>query len=145
VTIDALASQVDLAPTFADWAEAAVPDFVDGRSLLPVLSGDPTPAEWRKVLLIEQFANNPARTEKQPAFEALRLPHLIYVEYGSDERELYDLIADPQEIENLATTADPALLAALAERVALMESCAGNVCREVEREPLPKIVATPTA
>lgn len=143
-TIDALASQVDLAPTFAAWAEATTPDFVDGRSLLPLLSGEPAPADWRQVLLIEQFANNPSRTEKQPAFEALRLPHLIYVEYGSDERELYDLIADPQEIENLATTADPALIAALSERVARMETCAGDMCREVESEPLPAIVATPT-
>jgi N-acetylglucosamine-6-sulfatase len=145
VTIEALASQVDLAPTFAAWAEVSVPDFVDGRSLLPVLSDEPTPADWRQVLLIEQFANNPARTEKQPAFEALRLPHLIYVEYGSDERELYDLIADPQQIENLAATADPALLAALSERVTRMETCAGDVCREVESEPLPAILATPTA
>lgn len=143
VTVDALASQVDLAPTFAEWAGTTAPGFVDGRSLAPVLTGEPTPADWRQSLLIEQFANNPARTEKQPAFEALRLPDLIYVEYGSDERELYDLLADPQEVENLAGSADPALLEVLSERVGRMATCAGEACREIESEPLPAVVATP--
>src|SRR5215213_2856297 len=32
-TISALVSQIDMAPTIAAWADAAVPDFVDGRSL----------------------------------------------------------------------------------------------------------------
>ena len=47
----------DLAPTFADLAEADVPSFVDGRSLKPLLTDDPTPLEdWRKRLLIEAVA-----------------------------------------------------------------------------------------
>lgn len=144
VTIDALASQADLAPTFAAWAGTTPPDFVDGRSLAPLLNGEPAPMDWRHSLLIEQFANNPARTEKQPAFEALRLPHLIYVEYGSAERELYNLVTDPEQTANLADTADPALLAALSARVGLMQTCIGEACREIESEPLPALLAVAT-
>jgi arylsulfatase A-like enzyme len=47
----------DLAPTFADLAGAERPSFVDGRSLEPLLTDDPTPLEeWRKRFLIEGVA-----------------------------------------------------------------------------------------
>lgn len=143
-TIAALSSQVDLAPTMAAWGGATAPQFVDGRSLLEVLAGA-TPADWRQELLIEQFANDPTRSEKQPAFEALRTADRMYVDYGSGEQELYDLQTDPLQLTNLAATADPALLQALAARAAAMQGCAGATCREIERQPLPTPQATPVA
>lgn len=145
LSIDALVSQVDLAPTFAAWAEAPLPDFVDGRSFASLLADNPVPVNWRQTLLIEQFANNPTRTDKQPAFEALRLQDLMYVEYGSGEREVYDLATDPLELENQAAMADPVLLRALSERTARMKTCVGEACRAIESEPLPSVVATPIA
>jgi len=144
-TIAALASQVDLAPTFAAWAGAAVPDFVDGRSLAPILSGESVPPDWRQAVLVEQFANNPGRTEKQPAFEALRTERFTFVDYGSGEQELYDLIADPLQLQNLAATADPTLLDALSERAAAMKTCADNSCRAIESEPLSTLPGTPVS
>lgn len=138
-TISALASQVDLAPTFAAWAAAAVPDFVDGRSLAPILGGEPVPPDWRQAILVEQFANNPGRTDKQPAFEALRTEHFTFVDYGSGEQELYDLVADPLQLQNLAATADPALMNALSQRAEAMKTCSGRSCRSIESEPLPTL------
>jgi arylsulfatase A-like enzyme len=145
VTIDALASQADLAPTFAAWAGADAPGFVDGRSLAAIASGEPASASWRTTILIEQFANNPARTEKQPAFEALRTGDLIFVAYGSGERELYDLAADPLELQNLATRANPALVTELLGRAEAMKMCAGETCRAIESAPLTATLATPAA
>ena len=101
--------------------------------------------DWRQGVLIEQYADRPSRTEKQPAFEALRLPELTYVEYGSGEREMYDLRADPQQIDNIVAAADAALIAALSERVGRMAVCAGAACREIESEPLVAAMATPVA
>jgi N-acetylglucosamine-6-sulfatase len=47
----------DLAPTFADLAEADAPSFVDGRSLKPLLTEEPTPlVDWRQRFLIEAVA-----------------------------------------------------------------------------------------
>ncbi|MGO4909842.1 sulfatase-like hydrolase/transferase [Pseudorhodobacter sp. W20_MBD10_FR17] len=37
---------IDIAPTILEWLGQAVPDTMDGRSLLPFLRGE-TPAEWR--------------------------------------------------------------------------------------------------
>ncbi len=51
----------DLAPTFADIAGADQPEFVDGRSLLPLLDDDPTPEEdWRQRFLVEAVAERSA-------------------------------------------------------------------------------------
>ena len=51
-----LAGNIDLAPTFAALAGAKVPDFVDGRSLVPLLHPDSSDrSNWRKVFLTEHW------------------------------------------------------------------------------------------
>ena len=51
----------DLAPTFADLAGTEPPNFVDGRSLAPLLDGSPTPeGEWRQRFLVEAVAERGA-------------------------------------------------------------------------------------
>jgi arylsulfatase A-like enzyme len=144
-TIAAIGSQVDLGPTFAAWADAAVPDFVDGRSLVPLLGGGPAPEPWRQTALIEQFANRPDRSTEQPAFEAVRGDDFVYVEYATGERELYALADDPYEEQNLAATAAPDLLQALSERVSALQDCAADTCRTVEEAPLPDMSALAAA
>ena len=51
-----LTGNIDLAPTFADWAGAKAPEFIDGRSLAPLLrSKPPAPSAWRQAFLVEHW------------------------------------------------------------------------------------------
>jgi arylsulfatase A-like enzyme len=89
----ALALNIDLTPTIADAAGVLLE--ADGRSLLPVLAGEPV--DWREDFLIEHLENvNPI-----PTYCAVRTREAKYVWYATGEEEVYDLAADPYELENL--------------------------------------------
>jgi arylsulfatase A-like enzyme len=131
-TVSALTSLVDLAPTFAAWADATVPAFVEGRSLATLLAGDAMPA-WRRTLLVERHEDS----IRKPGFNALRAEDFIYIESHSGEREYYDLAEDPYQLDNIAARVDGGRLAALSERLAALITCDGQACRAVEDAPLP--------
>jgi arylsulfatase A-like enzyme len=141
--IEAMVLNGDFAPTFAEIAGIEPPDFVDGRSFLPLFE-DPAQA-WRESFLIErrQLENQyvdlaerlgmvPDEIDRAAQYDALRTREWIYVEYGTGERELYDLARDPHQLDNVVETADPALVAALAARLAGLRTCGGAKCRELE-------------
>lgn len=96
-----LVENVDLAATVAAVAGVAPPSPIDGRSLLPLVMGEPV--AWRTGVLVEQW-----EVLGSIEFFALRTETWKYVEdRDSAEVELYDLVADPWELENRA--ADPLL------------------------------------
>lgn len=129
------ALNIDLAPTFADLAEVGAPRTVDGRSLAPLLTRDP-PSTWRSDFLVgyRKFDGSGYMGDI-PGYEALRTQEHKYVEYESGERELYDLEADPYELENLHGSAGPALEERLEARLAALRGCAGEGCRTAEVAP----------
>ncbi|WP_235557997.1 sulfatase family protein [Sphaerimonospora mesophila] len=124
--IGALASTVDLAPTFAEIAGTVAPAFAEGRSLAPLLHGRAVP--WRDAVLVE-FAHADYSPKTPPDYGVLRTDHYSYVEYATGERQLYDLSSDPAQMHNLAATADPFLLATLSARLAMLRACVGITCR----------------
>jgi arylsulfatase A-like enzyme len=130
-----LAGNVDLAPTLAELAGAEVPHFVEGRSLVPLLHGD-RPGTWRRAYLLEQYSDEgaiaPTARGAHAVFAGVRTLRYKYVEYWTGVRELYDLDADPYELENIAATASANLLASLSSLVRDLTSCAGAACRAAE-------------
>ena len=151
-TVGALALNIDLAPTVADLAGAPVPNFVDGRSLAPLLFG-PTPATWRRSFLVELAAVEKTRTypglgsmPAVPSYRALRFSDfatdILYAEHETGERELYDLRADPHQMENAAADVMPASLAGLSNRLDNLQCCAGSRCRAVEDASLDRPAET---
>jgi arylsulfatase A-like enzyme len=80
--------------------------------------------------------SGPVAPGKIPEFQGLRVANYTYVEYSTGERELYNLSQDPEELNNLASSADPALIAALHARLDALRNCAGDACRSAESQPL---------
>ena len=145
--LDAMVVNIDLAPTLAEIAGIEAPAFVDGRSFLPLLRDRERP--WRESFLIErrkleeqlvrQSKYNgltPEELDQAAVFNGIRTRDLVYVEYGSGERELYDLAQDPHQLANLAAEADPVLVSALSARLVELAECTGGRCRELEDLPL---------
>jgi arylsulfatase A-like enzyme len=123
----------DLAPTFASWAGVTPPDFVDGRSLEPLLSASP-PSSWRSAFLVEhwQDENGDPYAATIPDYTAVRTGRHLFTRYATGETELYDLKNDPYELESLHNTASTELKSRLASRLDALESCAAPNCRSAE-------------
>jgi len=123
----------DFAPTIASWAGVTPPGFVDGRSLEPLLTSNPPPS-WRSAFLVEhrRTPEEFAYVRAIPNYSAIRTAQYNYVEYGTGERELYDLDADPTELTNIYNSASPALISDLHAKLEALKSCAGLECRKVE-------------
>ncbi|MES1245084.1 MAG: sulfatase [Acidobacteriota bacterium] len=149
VTSDALTLSVDFAPTFAALAGATLPAQPDGRSLVPLLEGKP-PASWRQAVLLEQFPVPPAPPKgsdlqepddasSHPAHRGLRTASYKYVEYGTGEKEIYDLTKDPDEQRNLRDRVPKTWLASVSKLVKALASCRGATCREIEARPMPAL------
>ncbi len=131
---DHLVSTVDLLPTITELAQIFSPDFVDGRSLVPLLPCDPLPLDkWRKACLVElgKF-DRWYRQSPPPKYELLRTRSFKYIEYDTGEKEFYDLRLDPNELldtyENLNSKQKDILKSHLQQ----LRNCSGKSCREIE-------------
>ena len=95
-----LVANIDLAPTFADLAGASIPEGVDGMSLVPLLENSDAP--WRDAILLEHWPTEEGVGSVIPEFYSVRTAAWKYTEYVTGECELYDLVNDPYELQNLA-------------------------------------------
>jgi N-acetylglucosamine-6-sulfatase len=124
VTNTSLVANVDLAPTILDFAKAEPLRTVDGRSLVPLMSGSST--RFDRSIVLESGPNGGPLL---PVYHAVRTQRYVYVEYETGDRELYDLQVDPYELDN--RSGDPAIAQVerdLAARLARLRDCAGSAC-----------------
>ncbi len=104
VTVDALASNgLDLLPTICDYAGAAVPEGLAGRSLRPWLEGAET-VPWRDHLVVETLLDHSKKTTVETYGRAVVTPRAKYAVYswGRHREQLFDTASDAGEMVNLA-------------------------------------------
>jgi arylsulfatase A-like enzyme len=122
-----IASNVDFAPTFAQIAKLTPPDYVDGRSLVPLLSGTP-PARWRQSVLIES-----QRIDDAKEFRAVRTAtNQIFVLYDNGDAEYYDMDTDPYQLDNRYGSMNSTLKAAFTRQIAAVRDATGDSLRSAE-------------
>lgn len=120
--VGGVAANVDVAPTLLDLADVEPTRDVDGTSLVPALTGAGTIPADRAVLL---EAGGPYSRDL-----GVRTDRWAYFALATGERELYDLDADPDQLDNRVD--DPALADVqqqLAERLQALRVCRGEGCR----------------
>jgi arylsulfatase A-like enzyme len=113
---DLFSLDVDLAPTFLDFAGAKVPADMQGRSLVPVLRGE-KPADWRTAMYYRYY-HDPGHHNTRAHLGVRSATHKLIHFWKKDAYELYDLQADPNEQKNLVD--DPASANKLAEMKTLL-------------------------
>ena len=96
---DHLVVNIDLAPTFAALAGARAPN-AEGRSLLPLLAS--SKASWRDDFLLEELNLGLGAV---PTYCGVHSERYVYVDYVTGEEELYDLVRDPYEMQNVVHSA----------------------------------------
>ncbi len=132
-TITQLVGNIDLAPTFAELAQASANRVMDGLSLMPLVRN--TAASWRKDYLLEGL--------QIYLYSAVRNDKYTYAEFlaankpsgQNTEAELYNFVddachkADPYQLESQAQNACyTSTIEELKERLNTLKTCSGESC-----------------
>jgi N-acetylglucosamine-6-sulfatase len=127
-TTNKLVLNTDYLPTLTELAGTQIPDYVDGRSLKPVLDGSVT--SERTAVLLEAAANYSQAYRGIRTIRTGTTTRRKYVEYSGGARELYNLETDGYELTNSYDAAAPPT--SLAMRLQALKVCAADTCRRAE-------------
>ncbi|HWM00459.1 MAG TPA: sulfatase-like hydrolase/transferase [Nocardioidaceae bacterium] len=133
-TVPQTTALVDLPSTIAA-AAGATPLILpqDGRSLLPLARGAED-AEGYGAMSIESGQNGWETSDRRWFYRGVRTRRYTYLEYPRNgERELYDRLKDPSQLNNVAYRPAYRLTrTALAAKLRQLKSCQGAACLDVE-------------
>ena len=101
-TVNARVRNLDLAPTFLDFAGIAQPEQFEGRSLKPLLTGAISDSDWHSDAFVYEYYWEWSFPHTPTTF-AITEDEIKYIQYHGlwDLEELYDLRRDPIERINL--------------------------------------------
>ena len=116
IRADCLMELIDIAPTLLEASGLEIPEYIQGRTLFPILLGQ-APAGQHRDYVFSEYYN--AWTHKHSYGSMLRTrEEKMVVYHGTDQGELYDLKSDPDEFENLWSDASHAVL-----KMRMMKAC----------------------
>jgi N-acetylglucosamine-6-sulfatase len=128
-TVEEIAENIDLCPTFEELAGTPIPANVDGRSLVTLLRGQKL-SSWRTASLIEH--HGPVRSPFDPDAPPVRSgnrratkPFSPRPRHTSNALppEYYDIHADPYELHNGYPSLDAAAKASLHALLSARQKC----------------------
>ena len=132
ITRQQLVINNDFAPTIANLAGVTPPGFVDGSSFVPLLSASP-PSSWRMAFLEEGTLETIDTDTPTPTHKGVHTREHMFVEYAETaEQELYDLSADPYQLQSKPRTGNEQLYSTLESRLNALRACSGDACRSAE-------------
>ena len=100
--VESRVRNLDLAPTFVDFAGGAAAPQFEGRSIKPLLTGAVSDADWRSDAFVYEYYWEWTFPQTPTSF-AITIDEIKYIQYHGlwDLEELYDLKDDPHEHRNL--------------------------------------------
>jgi arylsulfatase A-like enzyme len=95
-----IVSNLDFAETFLELAGAAPPADMQGRSLVPLLRGEP-PDDWRSSFYYHYYEGPPAEHTVSEHYGVTNGRYKLIHYYKLDQWELFDLAEDPDELTSV--------------------------------------------
>lgn len=97
-----LVQNIDYAPTFIDLAGLPIPEDMQGRSLVPLLTDEHSDKSWDRESLYYHFYEYPGEHAVRRHYGVRTSRYKLIRFYGDHPSwELYDLKHDPKELHNL--------------------------------------------
>ncbi len=96
---DQFVSNIDLAPSFLDLAGLPIPTSMQGRSIAKLLQGE-SPTDWPKTMYYRYY-HDPGHHNTVAHLGVRTATHKLIHFWKQDKYEMYDLIKDPIEQNNL--------------------------------------------
>ena len=124
----------DIMPTLLEVAGVRIPTYIDGRSIMALMTGAGSGANWRQQFLVEAAFSpvNEISAVEPPHYYAVRTTKYTYVYYiDTGETELYDNVADPSQVSSLHAS-QPGLVVSLSSMMDQLRFCAGPTCKDAE-------------
>ncbi len=131
-TEERLVSNVDLAPTIVELARVPAGRSFDGRSLTGIRNNPNQ--QWPEAVLLQR-----GKGSVLEQFIGIRVPGWMYAEYANGDRELYDLDADPYQMNNVVNLPEYG-----PTRDALRKQMMGLYNADPSATPTPTDTLTPT-
>lgn len=134
-TVNGMTFEIDMAPTILELAGVKPNRPIDGLSLTGrLMNNERLP---QRPLLLSSGPQQSASGQPLPLFDGVRTQRYVWWVYEDGFEEMYDLQADPYQLESVAD--DPAYLKTKLALIGLwdrLEDCKGAACRMPTR-PVP--------
>jgi N-acetylglucosamine-6-sulfatase len=122
------ALNLDVAPTILDLAGLPPEAGMQGVSLRPLFNS--TPNSWRTSFLVEYYSDIVFPRIRNMGYQAIRTERYTFIDYLElpGMEELYDLLNDPFQMENIINTpAGQSLLPGIRDEIAKLQTTSGVV------------------